>query len=84
MEIIEEGQRAKELKDNPFFEKILKEIEDEIILSWIKSAPDQKDEREITYSRMEAIRKIRLEISKRIQNATIEKDKFQQEGDSNE
>lgn len=73
------GIYAKQLKDNPLFQLIIEEIEDEITEAWKMSPARDKEGREFLYLRIEAIRKIEAMIEKYINDALFEQIKGQGE-----
>lgn len=74
-EVITDGINADALLKNPLFEKVLEGMEKKIVDDWSHSPPEDNENRERLYFRMEAVRKFRREITGCLNSYLIEKDK---------
>lgn len=72
LDVLTKASLARQLKENPLFDVMLKDIEDEITDYWKNSPAGDKEGREVLYMRMEAIRKISSMVDGYIDTALYE------------
>lgn len=72
MTLIQKAQYSKELLDNPMFMNIYNSIREQLIMNWENSQVMDIKNREVTYMRLEALKKIMQMIQGYIAEAIYE------------
>jgi hypothetical protein len=68
---MQRGQQAYELLQNPLWNQIIMELEDEFIIAWRGSDPRDDDGRERAWHGMQQLGKMRAKIEQKIESARM-------------
>lgn len=74
-EIIEQGEHAEKLMNNPAYESAIKAIKDEAMNDFANSLPTDVEKRQAAYFTLKAIEKLDLRIRGMVFNGNFEQEK---------
>ena len=71
--IIDDGREAQRLLADPDFQRFMDEMIEACLSEFRASQPDQKDQREQAYNKIQGVEYVRWALRAMVENATIEK-----------